>query len=70
MEDAGRDRKQQLCAQGWQGGGLGLGEENQHPGAKITAEITLLRCPRGGGRNEGKVGRCSGMGASRPSWWC
>lgn len=37
------DREQQLRAQGWREGGFGVGEENQHPGAKITMEITWLR---------------------------
>jgi len=45
MEDARSDRKQQLRTQGWREGGFGFGEENQHPGAEITAEITSLRCP-------------------------
>lgn len=71
MEDARSDREQQLRAQGWQEGGFGFGEENQHPGAKITAEITLLRCPGLGGGREGVKGggEGDGGGAMRRGGW-
>lgn len=56
MEGARSDRKQQLHECGWQEGGFGLGGENQHPGAKITLEITLLRC-LGGEKKRREVGK-------------
>lgn len=48
------------------------GGKNQQPAAKIALEITLRKAPRRGRREVGKVevGRCSGVGASRPSWRC
>lgn len=68
MEDVSSDRKQQLRAQGWQEGGFGFGDENQHPGAKVTAEITLLRCPAGREKMKGG-GEGEGGGAMRGGGW-
>lgn len=72
MEAARSDRKQQLCARCWQGDSALEGGKNQQPAAKIALEITLRKAPRRGRREMGKVevGRCSGVGASRPSWRC
>lgn len=63
-------------------GGSGVGEENQPPGAKTPAGVAVPRCPQGeesgGMRGRGswssravrRVGGCSALGVSRPSWQC
>lgn len=67
MEAARSDRKQQLCAWHWQGGGSASEGKNQQPGAKIPKillEITLGRAPGRGekGGGEGGGGKMLGGG--------
>lgn len=66
MEAARSDRKRQLRARGWQGGGFGLEGKNQRPGAKTSVEITAARTSGRGEKKrrevgEVEVGRCSAV---------